>query len=557
MSKNNRCVVRCENIGDEITVVAGTTLRELIQYLPESEKESYIAAYVNNKSKDLNYVINTNITVRFITPSHFEGTRVYRRTLIFMLSKALRELYPDVKLNVQFSVGLGAYFELEGAEEDVDISHELKSKIKEYIAQDIDIECETLHADELRDIFVKSGENDKLELMESLRYLYYTVNRLDGITGYRYSPLAASTGYISIFDIEKFYNGYLIVMPSRNNLNQLEPLPKSRKIHEVFSIYKRWMSILDVSTIGQLNQKIQRGEAADLVKIGEALHEKNMSNLADMIYEKYNNGVRVVMLSGPSSSGKTTSSYRLSVQLRVMGLEPVIIGMDNYFVNRVDTPLDEKGRYDYERLESIDVLLLNQQINELIMGNEVEIPHYNFVKGEREYIGNVLKLKSNSVLVIEGIHALNPEATSAIDRDKIFKIYVSALTSISLDNMSYVSTTDNRLLRRMVRDNQFRGSSALETLKRWGSVRNGEEKYIFPFQNEADFQFNSALFYEIGVLKHYAEPLLMGVPRDTEEYGEAKRLCNLLEFFTPIPASLVPSSSLLKEFIGGSSFDIK
>ncbi len=555
--KNNRCIVRCENTGSDITVVTGTTVREMLQYLPLENKDSFISAYVNNRSKDLNYVINNNISVRYITPKHFEGSRVYRRTLIFMLYKAIRELYPTATLDVQFSVGSGAYFEIEGIEEDNDIVKAIKAKIQEYINKDIEIIREVLHVEQLKEIFLRSGQIDKMALIESLRRLYYTVNIMDGTTGYFYGTLAASTGQIKHFDIDKFYNGYVLVIPQRCNYNLLEEIPKSRNIHKVFSIHKHWMDILDVSTIGQLNKRIQQGDAPDLVKVGEALHEKHMSNLADIIYEKYQEGVKVIMISGPSSSGKTTSSYRLSIQLRVLGLEPVIIGMDNYFVDREKTPLDSKGRYDYERLEAIDVKFFNEQLNQLISGEEVDIPHFNFITGERQFINNKLRLKNNSIIVIEGIHALNPEATSSVDRDKIYKLYVSALTSISMDNTTYVNTTDNRLIRRIVRDNQFRGCSALDTLKRWGSVREGEEKYIFPFQNEADYQFNSALFYEIGVLKPYVAPLLMEVPQDSMEYSEALRLLNLLDFFTPIPATLVPSTSLLKEFIGGSSFDVK
>ncbi len=553
----DRCVVRCENTATEITVVTGTTIGELLQYLPLENKERYVCAYVNNKSKDFNYVISHNLTVKYLTTAHFEGGRVYRRSLLFMLYKAVKELYPNASVDVQFSVGSGAYFEIEGVEGLGDISQPIKAKIKEYIDANLEIGCEVLHADELKEIFRKDGQHDKLELIESLRHLYYTANTIGSTTGYMYGTLVSSTGLINLFDIEPFYEGYVLLIPKRCDCGELETIPKSHNIHRVFSTHKRWMDILDISTIGQLNQRVQRGDAPDLVKVAEALHEKEMSNLADMIYAKYKEGVRVIMLSGPSSSGKTTSSYRLSVQLRVLGLEPAIVAMDNYFVNRNMTPLDEKGRYDYERLEAIDVKLFNENLNNLIDGKEVDIPHYNFIKGEREYINNKLKLKSNSVVVVEGIHALNPDATYSVDRDKIFKIYVSALTSMSMDKMTYVYTTDNRLIRRIVRDYQFRGCSALDTLKRWGSVREGEEKYIFPYQDEADYQFNSALFYEIGVLKSFVEPLLMEVPQDCEEYSEAVRLRKMLEFFTAIPVSLVPSSSLLKEFIGGSSFDVK
>lgn len=552
-----RCVVRCENTGKELVVVPGTTIRELLEFMPIENKELYIAAYINNRSKDLNYVINTNLTVRYITPSHFEGSRVYRRTLFFLLFKAVSELLPKAVLKIHYSVGLGAYFELDNHEGDQDLSHKLKAKIKEYVEADVPIVRNRVHIDDLKTIFEKSGQTDKLELMESIGHLYYTINTMGDTNGYFYGTLAASTGQVELFDIEKFYNGYVIIMPTRRNPTELEESPKSKKMYDVFSDHKKWMKILDVATIGQLNKKIQSGQGPDLIKVAEAFQEKLLSMLADAIFERYRKGVRAIMISGPSSSGKTTTSYRLGIQLRVLGLEPVIIAMDNYFVDREKTPLDEKGRYDYECLEAIDVEFFNQQINELIEGKEVDIPQYNFVEGHRQFINNKLKLKPNSIIVIEGIHALNPKATSSIERDKIYKLYVSAMTSISMDNTSYISTTDNRLIRRIVRDYQFRGCSALDTIRRWGSVRTGEEKYIFPYQNEADYQFNSSLFFEIGVLKPYVEQLLTEVPENTQEYSEATRLMEMLNYFTPIPAKIVPSTSLLKEFIGGSSFDIK
>lgn len=552
-----RCVVRCENTGKELVVVPGTTIRELLEFMPIDNKELYIAAYINNRSKDLNYVISNNLTVRYITPSHFEGSRVYRRTLFFLLYKAVSELLPKAVLKIHYSVGLGAYFELENYDGNDDLSHKLKAKIKEYVDADTYIKRNKVYSDDLKAIFEQSGRVDKLELMESIGSLYYTVNTLGDTKGYFYGTLAASTGQIKLFDIEKFYNGYVIIMPKRSNPSELEESPISEKMYGVFSIHKKWVKILDVATIGQLNKKLQNGHGSDLIKVAEAFQDKVLSLLADAIYDRYKKGVRAIMISGPSSSGKTTSSYRLGIQLRVLGLEPVIIAMDNYFVDRDKTPLDEKGRFDYECLEAIDVEFFNQQINELIEEKEVDIPQYNFVEGRRQFINNKLKLKPNSIIVIEGIHALNPKATSSIERDKIYKLYVSAMTSISMDNTSYISTTDNRLIRRIVRDYQFRGCSALDTIRRWGSVRTGEEKYIFPYQNEADYQFNSSLFFEIGVLKPYVEQLLAEVPENTEEYSEAARLMDMLKYFTPIPDKIVPSTSLLKEFIGGSSFDIK
>lgn len=553
----DRCVVRCENTGTELVIVKGTTFKEVLQYLPVENKEQFIAAYVNNRSQYLNYTIYNNVTVRYITPAHFEGSRVYRRTIMFMLHKAVRELYPDKALKVEFSVGRGAYFEIVGGEPNVDYSTILKEKLLEYIKSDIEIKTETIHFDDLIKYYRENNLNDKIDLIDSLNQLYYTVNIMGDDKSYFYGTLASSTSQITLFDIVKYHNGYAIVVPKRTNLGELEELPSSQKIYDVFVTHKKWINILNIESLGKLNKRIDAGDADDLVKIAEALHEKTMSNLADKIYEQYQNGARVVMISGPSSSGKTTSSYRLSIQLRVLGLKPIIIGMDNYFVNREDTPLDDKGRYNFESLGAIDIQLFNKQINDLINGEEVDIPKYDFVSGTRQYIDNRLKLEKNSIIIIEGIHALNPASSESIDREKIFKIYVSPMTSMSLDNTSYLSTTDNRLIRRMVRDYQFRGTSALDTLKRWGSVRAGEEKHILPYQDEADFQFNSALFYEIGVLRSFIEPLLREVPRNTQEYSEALRLRRLLEHFRVISSKIVPSTSLLKEFIGGSSFNIK
>lgn len=555
--KKDRSVVRCENTGKELVVVNGTTAKEMLEYLPLEDKDKYISAYINNKSKDLNYVISDNVTIRYITQSHFEGSRVYRRTLFFLLSKAISELYPTAVLKIQYSVGVGAFFVLEGMADDTDFSAAIKAKMSEYVNADLEIEREMTYIDDIKREFEKRGRVDKLELMESLGHMYYTINSMGDTKDYFYGTLAASAGQVKLFEIEKFYNGYVIIMPRRGEPTRLEDSPHSDNMYKVFSLHKMWMKILDINTIGQLNKRIQDGQGADLIKIAEAFHEKQMSLLADKIYERYKDGVRAILISGPSSSGKTTSSYRLGIQLRVMGLEPVIVAMDNYFVDRANTPLDEKGRYDYECLEAIDIAFFNQQINELIDGKEIDVPQYNFVEGRRQFIGNKLKLKPNSIIVIEGIHALNPKATMSVDRDKLYKLYVSAMTSLSMDNTSYISTTDNRLMRRIVRDYHFRGCSALDTIRRWGSVRTGEEKYIFPYQNEADYQFNSSLFFEIGVLKPHIELLLASVPQNTEEYSEAARLMNLLEYFVPIPDTMVPSTSLLKEFIGGSSFDVK
>ena len=472
----------------------------------------------------------------------------------FILYAAVSKLFPDTTLKIDYSVGKGFFFEIEGIDPQQDLSKTIKEEMERLIRLDLPILKEKLYAEDAMKVFAEEKLDDKLSLLGSKRRLYYSVNTMGPWYGYFYGILAPSTGYISLFDIDKYFNGYTLVMPRRNDPSQLEPHHRSLRIYDVFAQHKRWMSSLHIHNIGTLNHEMEK-RGAELVKIGEALQEKLFSNLSDTIYDKFNQGAKVVLISGPSSSGKTTFSFRLDIQLKVYGFQPVILSMDNYFVNREETPLDEEGHPDFESIKAVDTALFNEQLNQLIAGEEIEIPKFDFHEGKRYYDGTKMRLEPNSIIMVEGIHALNPELTDRVPDDKKFRIYVSALTSLSMDNTSYISTTDNRLLRRIVRDAQFRNRDAATTIQGWLSVRRGEEKNIFPYQDGADYQFNSSLFFEIGVLKPFVAPLLLGVPNTSEAFAEARRLLLMLDYFKSIDARLVPSNSIIREFIGNSDFN--
>ena len=409
---------------------------------------------------------------------------------------------------------------------------------------------------EAAELYKQFGLEDKVALLETRHHLYVTVYMLADLPGFFYGALCPSTKMISLFDIEPFYKGIYIRVPSNNDPTQLEQMVPQDKMFEIISLHKQWSEILGVANIGSLNKIILENKSKELIQIAEALQEKVCANVADMIFDKYNQeGSRIILLSGPSSSGKTTTSKRIAVQLSVLGFEPMVISLDDYFLNRECTPRDENGEYDFEALEALDIEQFNKDLLALLDGEEVNIPTYDFVTGSRVMNPEKrLRLKSRSMLIIEGIHALNPSLTPHIKDTQKFKIYVSALTSIAMDNMNRIATTDNRLLRRMVRDNAYRGTSAVDTIKRWQSVRRGEDKHIFPYQEQADVVINSAMIYELCVLKRYAETILHEVPDSVPEFGEANRLLKFLEHFAPIDSDFIPPTSVLREFIGGSSF---
>ena len=516
-----------------------------------------VSAKVNNKSEGLNFRVYNNKDVEFLDVRDPSGMRTYVRSLCFVLYKATSELFPDSKLYVEHPVSRGYFCNLSHGKSlsDEDIT-KIKTRMEELIAMNIPFHRTECHTADAVKIFNERGMNDKAKLLETSKTLYTYYYSLGDTIDYYYGNLLPSTGYLKVFDVIKYYDGFLLRVPNKDNPNVLEDVIKQEKMLDVYSEYRRWQDIMNVSTVGGFNELCLKGEATEAIKISEALQEKKIGQIADMIYNRDKNGsrVRVVLISGPSSSGKTTFSKRLSVQLMTNGLMPHPVSLDNYFVDREQTPLDKDGKYDYESLYALDLKLFNKQINCLLNGEEVQLPTFNFQMGKKEFKGNTLKLNDNDVLVLEGIHALNPALTPEIPEETKFRIYVSALTSISLDNHNWIPTTDNRLLRRIIRDFNYRGYSAQDTISRWPSVRAGEDKWIFPYQENADVMFNSALLFELAVLRMHVEPVLIGVPKDSPEYSEAHRLRKFLQYFVPIKDSEIPPTSLLREFLGGSSF---
>ncbi len=548
--------VICENNGCQLHVNMGTPLLEVMKMLSLHNDHPFLAAYVNNKIKELDYRIYCPLSVRFIDITHYEGMRVYQRTLFFTLSKAVYDLYPERKFRIKHSVSKGFYCEIEGMDDipqsEIDA---IKSRMNELVAQDIPIVRQRVLAQEAEEMYRRLGFEDKIALLHTRPRLYATIYSLANMVGYFYGALAVSTGYIHLFDVRKYYNGLYLAIPKRTDPDQLEPMIHQDKMFDIFKEYKAWVDVMGVSTIGSLNAKVLEGKASELIKVAEAFHEKKLGNIADSILDaNVSRGARLVLISGPSSSGKTTFAKRLGIQLRILGLNPVLISLDDYFVEREKTPKDENGDYDYEALEALDVPAFNEHLNTLMNGGSVDVPRYDFITGKRQWHEKPLSLDERSVLVVEGIHGLNPELTKQVDDRYKFKIYISAFTSVSMDDLSRISTTDNRLLRRIVRDYRTRGNDATATLQRWESVRRGEDRHIFPYQENADVMFNSSLFYEISVLRGFVEPMLREVPDTIPEYGEARRLLRFIDNFSPIKPDEIPPTSLLREFIGGSSF---
>ncbi len=548
--------VICDNLGSCIEVEMGTSLLEIERkYLPKGA-HPYLAAYVNNRIKELNYKVYTPITVRFIDATHFEGIRVYERTALFILQRAVYELYPKRKFYIRHSMLRGFYCEIEGRDSiSAQEAEAIRNRMKELVDEAIPITRSRVLSIDAAMEFTRLGFDDKTELLNTRPRLYSTLYSLGDMKGYFYGALAPSTAYIHLFDIRPYYDGFYVVLPGRSHPDALKPLVAQDKLFDIFHQYKEWVDIMGVPTVGRLNAKVLAGDSSELIKIAEAFHEKRLARIADTIAEaNRTHGTRMVLISGPSSSGKTTSAKRLGIQLRILGLNPVLVSLDDYFVDRDKTPRDADGQYDYEALEAIDLKLFNDHLQRLFAGESLPVPRYDFITGKRQWHENPLQLDDRSVLIVEGIHGLNPRLTPSIPDRMKFKIYISCFTSVSMDNLSRIATTDNRLLRRMVRDNATRGHNAQATLARWESVRRGEEKHIFPYQENADVMFNSSLFYEISVLRPYAERILREVPDTVPEYGEAKRLLKFLDNFIPIDPAEIPPTSLLREFIGGSSF---
>ncbi|MBP3355666.1 MAG: nucleoside kinase [Rikenellaceae bacterium] len=548
--------VICENDGSELQVKMGTTLMEVLGMLSLNNPQPFLAAYVNNRLKELDYQIYKPISVRYIDITHYEGIKVYHRTLFFTLDKAVSDLYPGRRFRIRNSVSKGFYCEIEGhddlSQKEVDA---IRERMRELVAQDIPIVRSKVLSAEAEQLYARRRFEDKITLLKTRPRLYVTIYTLADMVGYFYGALAPSTGYIHLFDVKRYYNGLYLAVPKRFKPDELERMVPQDKMFDIFKEYKQWGEVMEVSNIGSLNAKILSGDSSDLIKVAEAFHEKKLANIADAIYDaNVGRGARLVLVSGPSSSGKTTFAKRLGIQLRILGLKPVMISLDDYFVDREHTPKDEHGEYDYEALEAIDVATFNDHLQRLMAGESVDIPRYDFITGKRQWHESPLHLDERSVLVIEGIHGLNPNLTPGLDENIKFKIYISALTSISMDDLTRIATTDNRLLRRITRDYNTRGSNATDTLRRWESVRRGEDKHIFPYQENADAMFNSSLFYEISVLRPFVEPMLREVPDTVPEYGEAQRLLKFLDNFVPVKPDEIPPTSLLREFIGGSSF---
>lgn len=559
MNKNmsDTLPVICENAGRTIEVAMGTTLLEVERQLRLDGPHPFLAAYVNNRIKELNYRIYKPVTVQFIDITSFEGIRVYQRTISFILQKAVRELFPDRTLYIRHSLGAsGFYCEISGfgpiPAEHLDA---IKARMRGIIDRNLPIQGVKMLTDTARKIYEGFGMADKIALLDSRPRLYSKIYTIDSLPGYFYGALTPSTGYTPQFDLHPYYNGFFIALPLRTDPTRLHQSVHQEKMFDVFHQYQSWVEIMGVPTVGQLNSKVLAGDASELIKIAEAFHENKLAQVAGCVAEaNRERGVRLVLISGPSSSGKTSFAKRLGVQLRVLGLNPVLISLDDYFVDREKTPRDEKGEYDYEALEAIDLEQFNDHLKRLERGESVDIPRYDFISGTRQWHDNPLQLDERSVLIVEGIHGLNPALTPGVPESRKFKIYVSCFTSVALDNVSRIATSDNRLLRRLTRDYRTRGNDALSTLARWESVRRGEEKHIFPYQENADVMFNSSLFYEISVLRRFAEPILREVPDTVPEYGEAKRMLKFLDNFIPISPEEIPPTSLLREFIGGSSF---
>lgn len=550
--------VICENNGSYYEVAMGTPLSEIAATIPAAENRPFLAAFVNNRIKELRYRVYNPISVRFVDITTFAGLRVYQRTVWFILQKAVHDLWPEGRLHIRHSLGQsGFYCEIEGRDPLSDREVDgLMRRMRAIVEADYPISRRKLPTTDVRRRYADSGFDDKVALLDTRPRLYSTLYTLDDTVGYFYGSLAPSTGYVRLFDLERYFNGFYIALPLRTAPDRIHRHVEQEKMFDIFHDYKRWVEIMGVATVGKINEQVLAGNTGEMIRVAEAFHEKTLAGLADRIYEaNISHGTRLVLISGPSSSGKTTSAKRLSIQMQVLGLNPVMVSLDDYFVDREKTPKDENGDYDYETLEAIDLQLFNEHLQALFRGEEVRIPRYNFLTGLREWHEEPLRLDERSILVVEGIHGLNPRLTPGIPDEQKFKIYISCFTSVSMDNLTRIATTDNRLLRRLTRDYTQRGSNALATLSRWASVRRGEEKHIFPYQENADVMFNSSLFYEISVLRPLAEPILREVPDTVPEYDEARRLLQFLDNFIPVYQTQdIPPTSVLREFIGGSTF---
>lgn len=545
--------IRCKNNKKTQNVTIGSTLSEIFRELNLKMEYGPLSVKVNNKVEGLHYRIYHNKDIEYLDITSSSGARAYTRTLFLVLCKAVHDLWPGSEVVIDIPVSNGYYCNLNIGRPITQFDAEaVKQRMQKIIDDAIPIRRYESTTEEVVDMFNELCMKSKVKLLKSVGRLYTTYYDLDGYKDYYYGTLLTNTRQLYLFGLEKYYDGLLLRIPSRDNPSQLGELVRQDKMFDIFKEHHRWQKILGISTVGDFNEAVQKGMSTDLINVSEALQEKKISQIADMISTR--RGVKVVLISGPSSSGKTTFCKRLSIQLLTCGIKPVQISLDDYFVNREETPWDEHGEYDYESLYALNIPLLNSQLNALFAGEEVELPKYNFQTGRSEKSGRRLKMSDDNILVVEGIHALNPELTALIPEEQKFRVYASALTTILLDTHNYIPTTDNRLLRRIIRDNKYRGVSAMETIRRWPSVRAGENKWIFPYQENADVMFNTAMLFELAVIKSQAEPLLELVPENADEHAEAYRLLKFLKYIAPIQNRQLPPTSLLREFLGGSSF---
>ena len=545
--------IRCKNNKKSLKVPMGSTLSDIFKEINLQMPYGPVSAKVNNKVEGLHYRVYHNKDVEYLDLHTQSGIRTYTRSLFLVLCKAVHDLYSRSEVIIDIPVSNGYYCNLKlGHAITAEDVNRIRTRMQEIVNAHLPIQRFETTTEEAIDMFSKLGDEQKAKLLKSSGTLYTVYYVLDDYKDYYYGSMLTNTSQLYLFGLEPYFDGVLLRIPSVQDPSQLGALIRQDKMFEVFKEHHRWQSLLGIKTVGDFNEAVGNGEATNLINVSEALQEKKISQIADKIAAKKD--IKVVLIAGPSSSGKTTFCKRLSVQLLASGVKPVQISLDDYFVNREETPKDEQGEYDYESIYALNIPLINEQFNALFNGQEVELPKYNFQTGSSEKSGNKLHLEENNVLVVEGIHALNPTLTAQIPDDKKFKIYASALTTILLDNHNYIPTTDNRLLRRIVRDYKYRGCSAQETIRRWPSVRSGENKWIFPYQEQADVMFNTAMLFELAVIKPQAEEVLEQVPENCEEYAEAYRLRKFLKYFSPQPFRALPPTSLLREFLGGSSF---
>lgn len=547
--------IYCKNNNTYKDVPIGSSLLDIYTAVGAPLRYRPMNAQVNNKTESLNFRCWQPKDIEFIDYTQLSGLRTYVRSLCHIFSKAVYDIWPTATLNLEHPVSKGYYCVIHnGKNIDLETIEKIKKRMWELIDADLPFLHKSVRTVDAAVLFRERGMNDKARLIETAGLPYTSYYELEGYINFFYGCLTSSTGYIQLFDLEPYMDGVLLRIPKQTDPMELQPVIKQDKMFEAYKEHLTLQRTVGLDNVGDLNLAIEKGRSQDIILVSEAMQEKQVAKIAEKIADGYKEGIRIVLISGPSSSGKTTFCKRLQVQLTTNLLHPVGISLDDYFLNREDTPKDEHGEYDFESLYALDLPYFNKDLKKLLSGEEIELPSFNFESGRRIFKGKKLKLRENSILVIEGIHALNPELTEFIDDKYKYRVYVSVLTSISLDNHNWIPTTDNRLLRRIIRDYRFRGYSAEDTINRWPSVRRGEDKWIFPYQENADAMFNSAMLYELAALRKYAEPILAQVPESNKANAEAYRLLRFLRYFNYIPTEELPGTSLLREFLGGGSF---